>query len=102
MVRIPFDLERFTKKGKEKKKLAEILEHERKWKLANEKFNREWVASISNLDGDELTSFIAFCDFSADYIIETHLIDIKNEVLALLDDFKSTDQKAPKQYVPGA
>lgn len=103
MVRIPFDLERFTKRGKEKKKLAEILAQDRKWKLANEKFNRDWVASLTNLEADELTSFIAFCNFSADYIIETHLVDLKTQVLVLLEEFNSDSKESGKEhYSPGA
>lgn len=86
---IPFDLEKLSKKGREKKKLLEVLEKERKWRLAQAKFNRDWVASVTNLEGEVLTDFIAFCDFSADYIIETHLIDIKNRVIVLLDTFLS-------------
>ena len=101
-VSIPFDLEKFTKKGKEKKKLKEILERERKWKSAQSRFNRDWVAKLSGLTGDELTDFIAFCNFTADHIIETSLTDLKNQVLVLLEEFRSGLDSSDGMKNPGA
>ena len=102
-IAIPFNLEGLTKLGKEKKKYRKVLELEKQWKEAHEKFNREWVAEITGLEGQELTSFIAFCDFSAKYIIETHLIELKEEMLALLDEFQSTTANMNEnRYTPGA
>ena len=102
-VRIAFDLEPLTKRGREKKKLKKILEKERKWKIALQKFNRDWVGELTRLEGNELTSFIAFCDFSVDYIIETPLIELQDEVLALLKSFQKKDSKEePNRYTPGA
>ena len=102
-IAIPVDLERFTKRGKEKKKLQEILEKERQWSLASQKFNRQWVKDLTTLDGDELTDFIAFCDFSVEYINETHLVDLENQIMALLDQFKSQDEDPYDfPYTPGS
>lgn len=102
-VRIPFDLEGLTRRGKEKKKFIQVLEDERKWKLASEKFNREWLEDLTNLAGEDLTDFIAFCDFSADYILKTHLIDLKSQVMVLLKEFQSVEQNSKNdQYLPGA
>lgn len=104
-IAIPFDLSNFTKQAKEKKKLQQKLELAQKWKKANEKFNRDWVGQITELEGDELTSFLAFCNFSVDYILETHLIELKHEVLALLSEFEPTKREENERginYPPGA
>ncbi|MFK7951865.1 MAG: hypothetical protein AB8B73_03390 [Ekhidna sp.] len=88
-VGIPIDLDVFSKKGKEKKKMQKILQNKRNIELANKKFNREWVAEMTDLKGEELTSFIAYCKFSIDYLVKTSVYDIHHKMMALLDDFKS-------------
>jgi len=102
-VGVSLDFEGLTKRGKEKKKLQKKLASEKKWQLAREKFNRDWVKSLTQLEGVELTDFIAFCDFSADHIIETHIIELKTEILALLKEFKEDQIPSEKnRRFPGA
>ncbi len=69
--------------------MQEILQSKRKTNLANQKFNREWVAEMTKLEGDELTEFISYCKFSIDYLAETTVYEIHNKMMALLDDFNS-------------
>lgn len=87
-IAIPFDLETITKKGKEKKKMQDILTNKRSTNQAYEKFNREWVAEMTLLEGEELTDFIDFCNFNLDYLVETSVYDIHIKMMALLEDFK--------------
>ena len=101
-IAVPINLEGLTKRGKEKKKLQKALEQERKWKIASEKFNRQWVKDLTELEGEVLTNFIAFCNFSADYIIETHLLELKAEILVLLSEFKASAAPDETPYTPGA
>ena len=88
-----FNPESLTKKGKEKRKMKEVLERssliEKSWK----KFNRDWVAEMTQLEGDELTSFIVFCEFSPEYIVETPLFLIHEKMMALLEDFRDEDSE---------
>lgn len=86
---IPFNLDGLSKKGREKKKMQEILQNRRKSDIANQKFNREWVSEMTKLEGDELTDFIAYCKFSVDYLAETAVYEIHIKMMALLDDFNS-------------
>ena len=51
------------------------------------KFNRELVRDLTHLDGDELTGFIAYCNFSEDYLYETDLYTIMEDMYAKLDDY---------------
>ena len=98
---IPFDLSGLLKQSREKKKLQQKVEKELKWQRAHQKFNRDWVGEVTLLEGDELTDFLAFCNFSADHIIETHLIELKEEVLALLFEFKTDQLDSASRHRPG-
>ena len=52
------------------------------------KFNRALVRDLTHLDGDELTGFIAYCDFSEDYLYETDLYTIMEDMYAKLNDYQ--------------
>lgn len=88
-VGIPINLDVFSKKGKEQKKMQKILDQKRKTDLVNRKFNRDWVAEMTELEGEELTDFIAYCNFSIEYLAETTVYDIHLKMIALLDNFKA-------------
>ncbi len=101
---IGFDLGKLTKRHKEKKKLQKILARRELERVAYQKFNREWVAEETNLDGDELTDFIAFCQFTPEYIVNTRLYDIRKKMMALLEKFeeKRSHKKEENRFSPGA
>ena len=44
---------------------------------------------MTDLSGEELTNFIAYCKFSIDYLVETTVYDIHLKMMALLVDFKA-------------
>ncbi len=104
-IALNFSLSGLIGEGKEKKKMQKILAKQELARTANLKFNREWVAEETGLDGDELTSFIAYCNFSLEFIVETPLYDIHNDMMALLEDFHQDQIKSSKRdnwYTPGA
>jgi len=78
----------FSKEEKERRKYHKIAQSELKRDRVNRKFNREWVKEVTELDGDELTSFIAFCDYSIEYLDKTPLYIIREDLLAKLDTFR--------------
>ena len=69
-------------------KLKEILKKEKIQKIIDEKFNREIVADITGLKGEDLTEFIVFCNFSENYLLETNQYDILIKVLEKLEAYK--------------
>ena len=69
-----------------KEKIAKQKERER---IIHAKFNRVLVGDITQLDGDELTKFIAYCNFSDDYLYETDLYTILEELYAKLNDYQN-------------
>jgi hypothetical protein len=54
-------------------KISNLKKRER---VISAKFNREMVGDLTQLEGDELTEFIALCNFSEDYLYETDFYTI--------------------------
>ena len=75
-----------------KEKIAKLKKRE---KVIAAKFNRELVADLTQLEGEELTRFIAFCNFSEDYLYETDLIAIADSIFAMYTDFQSRNDTVP-------
>lgn len=78
-------------KGIDRKKAfkEKIADLEKKEKVIHAKFNRKMVSELTLLDGDELTEFIALCDFSDDYLYETDLYTIIEAMYAKLSDYQN-------------
>jgi hypothetical protein len=64
-------------------------------RVIHSKFNRVLVGDVTHLDGDELTEFIAFCNFSEDYLYETDLYTIMENLFAKLDDYQTMRDTIP-------
>lgn len=62
---------------------------EKRKRVIHAKFNRELVGEITKLEGDELTEFIALCNFSEDYLYETDLYTITEAMYTILDEFRN-------------
>lgn len=62
--------------NREKERMAKLRELKRRQYIINQKFNRELVANITKLHGDTLTQFIAYCDFSEEYLYRTNSFSI--------------------------
>lgn len=86
---IRFNMEKFTKRHKEKVHYSESRDRDQKWKIAELKFNRERLTEITKLEGDDLTNFIAYCNFSVDYLAQASELDIQFLVLEKLEKYKS-------------
>ena len=69
-------------------KLKNIIEKEKIQKIVYEKFNREIVADVTGLKGEELTEFIVFCNFSEKYLLITNQYDIMVRVLEKFEVYK--------------
>lgn len=83
-----FLYEKFSKQAKEKRKYHQIVSNSRAQYVAYEKFNRDWVAEVTGLEGDVLTDFIQYCDYSLEYLEETPQYIIRENLLAKLEIFK--------------
>ncbi|MBR06296.1 MAG: hypothetical protein CMP48_01300 [Rickettsiales bacterium] len=82
-----FLYEKFSKQAKEKRKYHQLIQRESITLRVNKKFTRDFVQNVTGLEGDQLTSFIFFCDYSLDYLDRTPLYMIQEDLLAKLDEF---------------
>ncbi|MEQ8472791.1 MAG: carboxypeptidase-like regulatory domain-containing protein [Marinoscillum sp.] len=87
-----FLYEKFSKSAKEKRKYHQIVTTQTRDQRVYQKFNRDWVKDVTGLDGDELTSFIDYCDYSLEYLDKTELFFIQQDMLAKLTEFKKSEQ----------
>ncbi|RED93646.1 carboxypeptidase-like regulatory domain-containing protein [Marinoscillum furvescens] len=81
---------KFSRQEKEKRKYHKIIQRENKQARVYRKFTRDWVQNITGLSGDQLTSFIGYCDYSLDYLDKTPLYLIQEDMLAKLERFKKS------------
>lgn len=84
----------FSKKEKEKRKMQQIMKRQHISEKARLKFTREWVSESTQLTGDKLTSFIAYCDFSEDYLASETLFAIHERMMELLPRFLAENEKS--------
>jgi hypothetical protein len=78
----------FSKQEKERRKYHKITQQESLQNRVYRKYNRDWVHKVTGLEGDRLTDFIAYCDFSLEYLDKTPLYMIQEKMLAKLDEFQ--------------
>lgn len=78
----------FSKQEKEKRKYHRVIQNEHREQRVYAKFSREWVHEVTALEGNELTDFIFYCDYSLDYLDKTPLYLIREDLLAKLTEFK--------------
>ena len=77
----------FSKRAKEQKKVRKLMQNQESRDKARTKFTRDWVSEMTRLEGDKLTSFIAYCNFSENYLVETPEYVIHEDMMALLPKF---------------
>ncbi len=64
-------------------------------RVVQAKFNRELVEDITHLKGDDLTEFIAMCDFSEAYLYETDLYTIVEDIYSKFSEYQSLRDTIP-------
>jgi hypothetical protein len=82
-----------SKQEKERRKYHSIKSNELLENRVNRKYNREWVQDVTGLEGNQLTDFIAYCNYSLEYLDKTPLYLIREDVIAKLFEFKK-EQKS--------
>jgi hypothetical protein len=67
--------------------LSRRLRHRQK--VIDAKFNRDIVKDVTHFEGDELTSFIAYCQFSEDFLFNSDLITILDSLVHKLHQYNA-------------
>lgn len=68
---------------------------EKREKVITAKYNRQLVGDITQLEGEDLTQFIAYCNFSEDWLYEADLYTITDSLYAKLSDFQMKRDTIP-------
>lgn len=84
---IDFVYQNFSKREKEKRQYHKIVQNQYAKEKVNLKFTREWVGEMTELEGDKLTSFIAYCNFETSYLAKTPLYIINERMIELMPIF---------------
>jgi hypothetical protein len=69
-------------------KLKKIREKEKIRNIIYEKFNPDIVGELTGLEGDEITEFMVFCNFSEKYLLETNQYYILVNVLEKFEEYR--------------
>ncbi len=73
------------------------LKLEKRQRVINAKFNRELVGDITHLNGEELSEFIALCNFSEEYLYAADLPTIIEDLYTKLDDYQNLMDTIPSE-----
>ncbi len=81
--------------SREKEIIEKISNLKKREQIINEKFNRELVRDITQLEEDKLTEFIALCNFSDDYLYKTDLYTIIEALYAKYEVYQNMSDSIP-------
>jgi hypothetical protein len=71
------------------RRIKELQSLKEKQRIINEKFNRSIVQDVTHLEADELTNFIAYCNFSEEFLYQSNLYDILEKISEQFELYKS-------------
>lgn len=80
--------EMFSKEGKSRRRLAVTIQKDRKTDYANMRFNPQLVARITNLKGLEIDTFMKFCSFSEDFILQASDYELSFQTFKCLKEYR--------------
>ena len=78
---------RFSKEGKQKRQYTQVVDGTAEYMLIGEKFNGYMVSEITGLKEDELINFMAFCNFSNDFLLNYSMETIRRAIRQKYLDF---------------
>jgi hypothetical protein len=78
----------FSKEEKEKRKVLYVKQEEKEQVVINQKFNRELVFKLTGLEGDDLTAFINYCNFSHKYLYNSTDYEIVEAIHRKFEEYQ--------------
>ena len=81
--------------NREKAFKNKMAAREKRERIIQSKFNRELVGDLTQLEGHELSTFMAMCDFSEEYLYETDLYTIIEALYVKLDEYHAIRDTIP-------
>jgi len=90
----------FSKEEKSKRKAFYLERRKGEEIVVQGKFNREIIHQITGLEGDDLTNFIGFCNFSHEFLYESTELEIVNKIYEKFDAYKLILKKHEESEAP--
>jgi hypothetical protein len=79
----------FSKEGKTRRKLEAMKQEDLRKLLVEYRYSAEYVSYVTKLKGDQLKSFMKFCNLPDNFVLTANDYDLTFEVFRCLDEFKS-------------
>lgn len=83
---------KFSKEERSKRKAFYLKRQEGEQLVIEKKYNRDIVHHITGLEGEELTNFIGFCNFSHKYLFESTELEIVIRIYEKFEEYKSGEK----------
>jgi len=78
-----------SKIEKDRRKLQKVQSKTEEQNIIHRKYNRELLKQYTGLNEDKLDSFISFCNFSSEFILNSNEYEIAKAILQELNKFKN-------------
>jgi hypothetical protein len=80
----------FSKEGREKRKLEELLEQDRKRGLIESRISVRKIGSITNLNEAEARQFLEWCNFSVEFILKINDYELIRLIMHRFEQYRRT------------
>ena len=79
-----------SKTDKDKKALKKVVTAEKQQNIINLKYNYELVEKLTNLHDDEVTTFMLFCNFTNEFLLNATEYEIAKSIIEKFEEYKKT------------
>ncbi len=83
---------KYSKEEKSKRKVFYLERQKREQLIIDKKYNLEMIEQITGLKGDEITDFMAFCNFSHQFLYEATDLEIVQEINRKYTTYSNRDK----------
>ncbi len=80
----------FSKEGRERRKLEELLEQDRRRELIENRINTRKIASITKLSEAEAQNFLNWCNFSVEFILKINDYELIRLIMHRFEQYTRT------------
>ncbi len=81
--------DRFSKEGKSKRKLTELMKNDNRQRVYKAKMNPDFVAKVTGLQAEELEKFMAYCKLAEDFVVESDEYTLASAIQDCLKTFRA-------------
>jgi hypothetical protein len=90
----------FSKEVKEFRKMKRIREREGRNAIIEQKYNRQFISRVTELEGKRLDEFMVFCNFDEDFLYSSNEYEIILAIQEKLEEFEKKDSELLPDGMP--